>query len=228
MIGQAQAKRRLLQSVLLYVIADSTPEVMPIEKFIGEAIDGGAGMIQLREKRLGDGALLDAARRCAKLCRSRGIPFIVNDRVDIALASEADGVHVGQDDLSVETVRQLLGERAIVGLSTHSPEQIDRAAHTSADYIGVGPIHQTPTKEGRPAVGVQLVTYAARHAAQPFFAIGGLEPGNVSDVVAAGGTAISVLRWVSASPDPRLAAQQMCDALKRSRPLLGSSPSGDL
>lgn len=197
----------------LYLIMDAQPRT-PAMRLIEAAIDGGVGMVQLREKRLADRELLALASSCAVLCRRRGVPFIVNDRVDIALASDADGVHVGQDDVPVDVARRLLGPDRIIGLSTHTPAQIDAARSIGADYIGVGPIHQTPTKPGRPAVGVELVRYAARHAAQPFFAIGGLDPGNVGAVIAAGGRNVAVLRWLTQADDPARAARTMLAAME--------------
>lgn len=207
MIAQvAGAKRERLGRVRIYLITDASPRVAPIERFLREAVAGGVGMVQLREKDMPDGALLDVAARCTVICRSLGVPFIVNDRVDIALASGADGVHVGQDDLPVATVRELVGERLIVGLSTHSAEQIETASHLDVDYIGVGPIWETPTKEGRAAVGTELVRFAAEHAKQPFFAIGGVDPNTVGDVLRAGGRGVSVLRCITRAADPKEAA----------------------
>ena len=202
---------RAVADVRLYLIMDATPRV-PLPRFLDAAIDGGVGMVQLREKHMDDAALLDLARRCAQQCRLRGVPFIVNDRADIALAAGADGVHVGHDDLPASAVRSLIGRERIIGVSTHSPAQID-AVSSDADYIGVGPIHETPTKPGRPAVGAELVRYAAAYAGRPFFAIGGLVPGNVGEVIAAGGRAISVYRWITRSEDPARAAREMLAAM---------------
>ncbi len=210
-------KRALLEAVRLYLITDAAPRVQPIEGFIAAAVAGGVGMVQLRDKALGDAQLLEVARRCAATCRSLHVPFIVNDRVDIALGCGAAGVHVGQDDIPVQTVRQLGGDQLIIGLSTHSAEQIDRAGQMDVDYIGVGPVHETPTKAGRPAVGLELLRYAAKHASQPFFAIGGLDPSNVANVVAAGATGVSVLRWISRSSDPCASARQLVDEFERAR-----------
>jgi thiamine-phosphate pyrophosphorylase len=139
----------------------------------------------------------------------------VNDRIDIALAIGADGVHVGQDDLPSAAVRKLAGKQFIIGLSTHSPDQIDAAAELDADYIGVGPIYETPTKEGRPAVGTQLVRYAAQHAVQTFFAIGGLNARNVDEVIHAGARGVSVLRWIAQADDPKAAARELLDSMER-------------
>jgi thiamine-phosphate pyrophosphorylase len=210
LIGQATStKRERLEKVRIYLIVDASPRVQPIESFLRSAIAGGVGMVQLREKTLPDAELIEVAARCAALCRERDVPFIVNDRLDVALASAADGVHLGQDDLPVAIARRVGGDDLIVGLSTHSPEQIDAAALTEADYLGVGPVHATPTKEGRTPVGLELVGYAATHAVQPFFAIGGIDPDNAGAVVRAGARGVSVLRWIARSDDPRLAASAL-------------------
>lgn len=212
-----QSKRAMLEAARLYLVTDASPRVQPIEDFIRAAVAGGVGMVQLREKTLDDANLLEVARRCSAACHALQVPFIVNDRVDIALGCGADGVHVGQDDLPVQTVRQLVGDELVIGLSTHSEEQIKRAAHLDVDYIGVGPVHETPTKEGRPAVGLALVRFAATHASQPFFAIGGLDPSNIASVVAAGATGVSVLRWISNSSDPCASARELIDEFERAR-----------
>lgn len=209
--GFGALRRAALQQARLYVITDAQPRVQPIEAFLDSTIHAGAGMVQLREKHLEDGALLQLARRCAQVCRERGALFIVNDRVDIALACDADGVHVGQDDLAVADVRRLVGSQRLIGLSTHSPEQVDRAQTSGADYFAVGPVHATPTKPGRPAAGIALVEYAAARARLPFFAIGGLEASNIARVFAAGGSRISVLRCVSRSAQPDEAVRTLLE-----------------
>lgn len=207
-------RRALLEGVGIYLITDSSPRMTPVEAFLDCAIAGGVGMVQLREKNLCDADLVKVAQRFAKVCKSRNIPFIVNDRADVALACGADGVHVGQDDMSPQAVRSLAGEEFIIGFSTHDPEQIDQAAQLPVDYCGVGPIHETPTKAGRPAVGLGLVRYAAEHLRMPFFAIGGLDPSNIAEVVAAGARGVSVLRWISLASDPRSAAVQLCERIR--------------
>ncbi len=170
-------------------------------------------MVQLREKNMSDGALLAAAMDWSAACRKFDVLFVVNDRLDVALACGADGVHLGQDDMPPRAAREIGGEDFIIGLSTHSPQQIRDAADAPVDYIGVGPIHETPTKPGRPAVGLDLIRFAAESAAQPFFAIGGLQPENVGAVVKAGATRVSVLRWIANSDDPRSAARAVSKML---------------
>jgi thiamine-phosphate pyrophosphorylase len=142
--------------------------------------------------------------------------MIVNDNPTIAIDAGADGVHVGQDDMPVAQVRELVGEEMLVGLSTHAPAEIDAVDARLVDYIGVGPIHETPTKPGRPAVGSELVRYAAAHSPVPFFAIGGLNAGNLQEVLDAGARAIVVLRAVADAADPERAARELHAALGRS------------
>ena len=205
--------RAQLERVRLYLITDARSALQPFEAFLEAAVAGGVGMVQLRDRELDDAELLRVATRGAEVCARLGVPFIVNDRADIAKIAGADGVHLGQDDVPPSLARRILGQAAIVGLSTHSPEQINAAEREPVDYIGVGPIHATPTKPGRPAVGAALVGYAAAHCSRPFFAIGGLEPSNVAEVLAAGGRAVSVLRWISQAGDPQAAAREMIAAL---------------
>jgi len=188
----------------LYVITAVRPD---LEGFLEAAVRGGVDIVQIREKKLADGALLAALEEARELTRRLGVPLVVNDRPDLAVLCDADYVHVGQDDLPVEAARRFgLG----VGLSTHAPLEIEAA---EADYIGVGPVHATPTKEGRPAVGLELVRYAAAHARQPWFAIGGIDRTNVEDVVRAGARRIAVVRAVGDAPDPEAAARELRTAL---------------
>ena len=209
--------REAVAAATLYLVTDARPAVRPLETFLEAAIAGGVGVVQFRDRALDDGELLRIAVRCADVCKRLGVPFIVNDRADIAVLSGADGVHLGQDDLSPANARRIVGPDAIVGLSTHSPEQVDAAEHEPIDYIGVGPIHATPTKAGRPAVGIALVRYAAAHCSRPFFAIGGLDPSTVTAVAAAGGRAVSALRWLTQAADPTAAAQAIIAALSSAR-----------
>jgi thiamine-phosphate pyrophosphorylase len=195
-------RRDLLPGVTVYLIADAKPRYGPIEKFLADVIDAGVGMVQLRDRSLDDARLLAMARTFATVCRDRGALFVVNDRIDIALLSGADGVHVGQDDIDPDELRALAGPDFLIGRSTHTAAEIDRAALEAADYLGVGPIHETPTKPGRAAVGLDLVRYAAAHAGKPYFPIGGIDAGNAAEVRAAGATAVSVFRCVTQAEDP--------------------------
>jgi len=195
-------RRERLLHARLYLVCERRSE-----RFLGEALRGGVDVVQLRMKDAGDDEALDAARVFARVCREHGALFILNDRPDLVQAANADGVHLGQDDAPVEVARQALGSELLIGLSTHTPEQIDGAA--GADYIGVGPVHATPTKPGRPAVGLELVRYAAAHATVPFFAIGGIDPGNAGAVYAAGAERVAVVRALTEADEPELAARAL-------------------
>lgn len=207
-------RRDLVADVRLYFVTDASDR-RDYAAFLTEVIEAGVGMVQLRDRTLTDKELVAVARVFAQACRDNGALFIVNDRVDIALLSGADGVHLGQDDAQPDDVRKVTGADFIIGLSTHTPDQIDAANKTSADYIGVGPIFETPTKPGRPAVGLDLVRYAARAAQKPFFAIGGIDSSNAASVVDAGAQSISVLRAISTAADPAAATRELVDALVR-------------
>ncbi len=149
----------------------------------------------------------------AAACREHGALFILNDRPDLVGPAGADGVHVGQDDVSVARARALVGTERIVGLSTHTPAQVDAAATAGVDYIGVGPVYATPTKPGRPAVGTALVRHAAATTgSSPFFAIGGINPENAAEVVAAGGGRLAVVRALTEASDPQAVAQALRQA----------------
>lgn len=189
----------------LYLVASGRPDLVEL---VEAAVRGGVDVVQVREKTLADGALLELLGRVRETTRRLGVPLVVNDRPDLAVLCEADLVHVGQDDLPVAAARRF---GLPVGLSTHAQAEIDRA---DGDYIGVGPVHATPTKEGRPAVGLDLVRYAARHARQPFFAIGGIDETNVAAVVAAGAERVAVVRAICDAPDPERAAATLRAALR--------------
>ncbi len=193
--------RRRLSEARLYLVGAALPASV-LHSVLGAGID----IVQLRIKGGRDKDILAAAERTAHICAEHDALFILNDRPDLARRAGADGVHLGQDDTPVAEARALLGPAPLIGLSTHSPAQVDAAAATAADYIGVGPVHATPTKPGRPAVGLELVAYAAAHARIPFFAIGGIDPGNVSALRDAGATRIAVVRAVTESDDPARAA----------------------
>jgi thiamine-phosphate pyrophosphorylase len=200
----------------LYFICDARPGDRPLADLLPAVLEAGVDVFQLRDKQLADDELLElglAVRRC---CDEHGALFIVNDRPDLAVAVGADGVHVGQDDMPVEAARAIVGGERIVGLSTHSPEQI--AGARGVDYIGVGPVNETPTKPGRPAVGLELVRHAMAHANVPFFAIGGITAGNVSAVLAAGARQIAVLRAIAEARDPAAAARQLRAAVESATP----------
>ena len=188
-------RRQRLHDARLYLVCDESAE-----PFLDEVLAAGVGIVQLRMKDADDEHILSRGTRFASICAAHDALFILNDRPDLAARLGADGVHVGQDDVSVASARETVGADRLVGLSTHTPEQIDRA--TGADYIGVGPVRATPTKPGRPAVGLELVRYAASHSLVPFFVIGGIDAGNVDSVRAAGATRIAVVRAITEAEEP--------------------------
>jgi thiamine-phosphate pyrophosphorylase len=203
--------RERLHAARLYLVCDEQPG-----SFLRAVIRGGVDIVQLRMKGRRDEEILEVAHRFRTVCAENGALFILNDRPDLVSAAGADGVHVGQDDLPVQRARAAIGSDRILGLSTHAPRQIDQALHTPVDYIGVGPVNATPTKPGRPAVGLELVRYAAEHATVPFFAIGGIDPGNVGAVVAAGAERVAVVRALTLAGDPVAVAHRLRDALRES------------
>ncbi len=198
------APSRAAEPRRLYLVTPVRPE---LDAFLEAAVRGGVDMVQVREKGLPDGELLRALEFARSVTRRLGVPLVVDDRPDLAALCEADYVHVGQDDLPVEAARAF-GVR--VGLSTHARVEIDGAG---ADYIGVGPVYATPTKEARRPVGLELVRYAAERARQPWFAIGGIDGTNVGDVVAAGARSVAVVRAIGDSLDPERAARELRAAL---------------
>jgi thiamine-phosphate pyrophosphorylase len=167
-------------------------------------LSGGARFLQLRAKTLGSRAFLELADACVALGRVSGASIIVNDRIDIARVSRADGVHVGQDDVPPAAARQLLGEQAIVGCSTHTLAQVEAALREPISYLAVGPVFGTRSKEtGYDAVGLALVSAAARLAgAVPVVAIGGITIENASSVLAAGAASVAVISDLLAGGDP--------------------------
>jgi thiamine-phosphate pyrophosphorylase len=204
-------RRELLARARLYFVTDAAAGV---EQVLAAALRGGVDMVQLRDKRAGDAAILRAAARFRALCDEHGALFWLNDRPDLALAAHADGVHLGQDDMPVAEARERLGPELLIGLSTHSPEQFDAALRSDADQLSVGPVWETPTKQGRPAAGLSYVRHAAeRGGERPWFAIGGIDAGNVGEVVAAGARRIVVVRAIRDAADPETAARQLAAAL---------------
>jgi thiamine-phosphate pyrophosphorylase len=188
----------------LYLITAARPD---LPELLEAAVRGGVDLVQVREKALGDGALLAVLREAREVTRRLGVPLVVNDRPDLAVLVDADAVHVGQDDLPVDAARSF---GLPVGVSTHSRPEIEAAR---ADYLGVGPVFETPTKAGRPAVGLDLVRFAAEHASAPWYAIGGIDRTNVEEIRAAGAARIAVVRAIGDAADPEAAARELRDAL---------------
>ena len=191
-------RRARLCDARLYFVADRGG----LAHALDGALAGGADLVQLRDKQATDDELLAAATWARERCAAHGALFILNDRPDLAVAAGADGVHVGQDDMPVARARTIVGDGAIVGLSTHSIAQADAGARSGADYIAVGPVHATATKQGRPAIGLEPVRHAAAHIALPWFAIGGIDADTVGEAVAAGAGRAVIVRAIAHAPDP--------------------------
>jgi thiamine-phosphate pyrophosphorylase len=198
-----------------------TPDRPDLVEFVGACIEGGVDVVQLREKVLEARRLVERARLVAELCRERGVPFILNDRPDLALEVGADGVHVGQDDVTAHTARTILGEGGIVGLSTHRRSECRAAGVEPIDYLSAGPVVETPTKQGRPGTGLGYLDEAhaiveSWTAPLPVFVTGGVSPDTIGTLVAHGARHFVVVRYLTESGDPRSSAQRLVEALAQS------------
>jgi thiamine-phosphate pyrophosphorylase len=211
-------RRERLAKAALYLVCDERSDA-----FLRSCLRGGVDIVQLRMKDGDAERVGDAARRYRRVCDEAGALLIVNDRPEVALAAGADGVHLGQDDMAVTDARAIVGEDRLIGLSTHSAEQVEAAMRADIDYIGVGPVHSTPTKPGRPAVGLELVRYAAAHSALPFFAIGGIDAANVSAVAAAGARRVAIARALTEADDPGSSARALKARLSAGKVRVGAA-----
>jgi thiamine-phosphate pyrophosphorylase len=211
--GHGPLRRERLRTARLYFVCEAMPGGRDPEALLQAALSGGVDIVQLREKELGREEIERSARTFRRLCDTYSALFVVNDDPYLARTCDADGVHVGQDDASASEARELLGPEAIVGFSTHSEEQLAASAGEPVDYVSVGPVWETPTKEGRPGVGLGLVEHAAANAPHPFFAIGGIDPGNAPEVVAAGARRLGVVRAIRDAEDPMATAEALRGAL---------------
>jgi thiamine-phosphate pyrophosphorylase len=215
----SDARRERLRAARLYFVCDARPHGRDPSPLLDAALRGGADMIQLREKSTRSAeeivSLAEPFRRAAD---EHDALFILNDWPELVERCRADGVHVGQDDIPVVEARRAAGPEALIGLSTHSKAEVEGAitarGDARPDQISVGPIWETPTKEGRPATGLALIEYASRTAAEiPWFAIGGIDPDNVDGVVTAGAERIVVVRAIRDAADPERAARRLREAL---------------
>jgi thiamine-phosphate pyrophosphorylase len=212
-----------LDRARLYFVCEGEDDADSLDGLLEAALAGGADLIQLRDKDADDDRILAAAPAFRAAADRHGALFIVNDRPDLVTACHADGVHVGQDDTPVAEARSIAGPGAVVGLSTHAPDQL-RAAEAATgdarpDYISVGPVWATPTKPGRPAAGLDYVRLAAEEAELPWFAIGGIEPGNLAVVVAAGATRVVVVRAIRDADEPEAVASSLVSGLRVTNPV---------
>ena len=179
-----------------------------------DALRGGLTLVQYREKNIADDNLLLAeAQQLCQLCHNYGALFIVNDRVDIALAVDADGVHLGQQDIPIALAKEVLGNYKIVGRSTTNPDELAAAIAEGADYVGVGPVYKTPTKPGKEPAGLEYIKYAAQNCPIPWFAIGGINLTNVNQVTAAGAERVAVVRSIMDAEHPSVTVRQFLGSL---------------
>lgn len=186
-----------------------TPDRPDLAEFVEACIEGGVDVVQLRDKVLEARPLIERAAVVREVCLRRGVPFILNDRPDLALEVGADGVHVGQDDAPPALARRILGDGAIVGYSTHAPEEFDAALAEPADYLAAGPVLPTPTKPGRPGTGLDYLRHAMANADRPWFVTGGVTPETVPEMAAAGATRFVVVRYLTEAADPEGAARAL-------------------
>jgi thiamine-phosphate pyrophosphorylase len=194
----------------LYLITGDRGDEVDTARIVEAALEGGATVIQLRKKSMPMGEQYRLALALRILTREHEALLIVNDHADLAIAADADGVHLGQDDLPPDAVRALPGfDGRLIGRSTHSLAQAQLAVHEGVDYVAIGPVYPTPTKEGRPAVGTALVSRVSAVMDRPFVAVGGIDHDNAAQVVEAGARAIAVVRAVYDAPDPAEAARRL-------------------
>ncbi|MGA2834986.1 MAG: thiamine phosphate synthase [Acidimicrobiales bacterium] len=205
-----------------------TPDRPDLDLFVGRCIAGGVDVVQLREKHLDDAGLAQRAVVARRVCAAEGVPFVLNDRPDLAAAVGADGVHVGQDDLPPTAARAIVGPAAILGLSTHGPVDLEAALGDGPggipapiDYLSAGPVVPTPTKPGRPGTGSGYLTLAVERSPWPVWVTGGVDPNSVAGLVDAGARHFVVVRWLVDADDPERAARELrgrIDAMVDDRP----------
>lgn len=205
-------RQQLLALSHLYLVTSSSEALFAA---VEAALEGGLSLVQYRDKTADDDIRLAQSHKLRQLCHKYNALFIINDRLDLALAVDADGVHLGQQDMPIAVARQLLGPQRIIGRSTTNPDEMQRAIAEGADYIGVGPVYETPTKVGKAAVGLDYIRYAAQHSPIPWFAIGGIDVNNVNDVISAGATRVAVVRALMEAEQPTLVTQYFLSQLTR-------------
>jgi thiamine-phosphate pyrophosphorylase len=205
-------RHQLLWRSRLYLVTSPVDNLL---ETVEASLKGGLTLLQYREKTADDVIRLDRARKLRQLCHDYGALFIINDRIDLALAVDADGVHLGQQDLPIAVARQLLGPQRLIGRSTTNQKEMQGAIAEGADYIGVGPVYETPTKAGKAAAGLDYVRYAAKNCQIPWFAIGGIDTSNINDVIDAGAQRVAVVRSLMQAEQPTLVTQYFISQLYR-------------
>jgi len=218
MSSQGDARRDRLARARLYLVTDARRAHGDLDAFLDGVLAVGVDVVQLREKQAEAGDLVRWSTAFRAAADRHDALFTLNDRPDVALAVGADGVHVGQNDLPPGVARSIVGPDLIIGLSTHTPVEYDDAS-ADADYLCAGPVYATPTKPGRPATGLESVRHAAvreRDGSErrPWFAIGGIDPSTLPDVVAAGASRVVVVRAITDAADPTVAAERLLVGLR--------------
>lgn len=217
-VGTARAaagssRRAQLRRARLYLVTDDETPESELPRLIARAVAGGVDLVQLRRKQSQPEELRELAVRCLESAHDGGALFLLDDHVDLAREVGADGVHIGQADLSPAAARSLLGDELLLGLSTHSKQDVLRVGSQPVDYISAGPVHLTPTKPGRPAVGFEHVSVAAARSSVPVVAIGGLGVESVGAAMAAGADVVAVVRAICLADDPGEAASELRAAI---------------
>lgn len=207
---QGRNRHQQLAAARLYLVTSPHEYLFEV---VEEALKGGLSLVQYRDKNEDDGRRLANAQRLCNLCHHYGALFLVNDRVDVAIAVGADGVHLGQQDFPLEAARQILGPEYLIGCSTTNPTEMERALRGGADYIGVGPVYETPTKAGKAAAGLEYVAFAAEKSPVPWFAIGGIDAQNLPAVLEAGAQRVAVVRALMAAEQPKQVTQYLLSQL---------------
>ncbi len=205
-------RHRKLERSHLYLVTSPSDRLLEI---VEAALQGGLSLVQYRDKDADDITRIQLGKALKELCHRYDALFLMNDRVDLALAVDADGVHLGQQDLPIAQARQLLGPQRIIGRSTTNPDELHRAIQEGADYVGVGPVYETPTKPGKAAAGFEYVQHAADHTPIPWFAIGGINTDNLGEVLSARAERVAVVRSIMAAENPSLITQYFVSQLNR-------------
>jgi thiamine-phosphate pyrophosphorylase len=194
-----------------------TPDRDDLGEFVDACIVGGVDVVQLRDKRLSDPDLIARGRVVQRVCAGHRVPFILNDRPDLAAAVGADGVHVGQDDTPAREARALVGDHRLLGLSTHARAELTTAVDQQlpVDYLSAGPVHATPTKPGRPGTGLDYIREAVSLSPWPVWITGGVDPDTVGEMIGAGARHFVAVRWLTDAADPAGHARQLRQAIDR-------------
>jgi thiamine-phosphate pyrophosphorylase len=204
--GLGERRRAALQRARLYLC---TADRADLAGFVSAVCQAGVDIVQLRDKGLDDRALLERAAVARDAAHGAGALFVLNDRPDLAVACDADGVHVGQDDVPAVVAREIVGLDRLVGLSTHAPDELAASAVEPVDYVSAGPVEPTPTKPGRAGTGLDYIRLAADLSPHPFFVTGGVSPATLEAIAAAGATRFVIVRALTEAPDPAAVAKEL-------------------